>query len=417
MRLRVLRVGVVLEYLLAIVLLLCCSSVYYYAGHMRYFDAACLVVSSAYFAFKVTRRNIRINLRENGFDKILLVYVFLLALVWITIQNKTAGFYLRFFILFPMYLLIVFMSTRTQIISLIGRVSNAIFVLTAASVFLWIAGPVLRLLPPTGSVNIVWGNPTQYDSYFGLLFSTTIQSKRIIGNILLLRNLSIFPEGPFSALVFVLGFAYEALVNPAKPRTKRMVIYFVAILATISTSGIIMAVIIVGIRRFFLKKRVSRSEKIQFAYGKMIAPILITVIMCIAVLYLLEFKRSTDSGNFSAHFGDFLGGLRLFLAKPFTGWGYNSSGTLIGYNNTSGLFKVLTYGGLPFGALYLFPFIKGMLSSVKMKNWNNAAFILIVFLMFLLVIWQNSYLIFLYMSAICTNGFCRLPGYRDEIER
>ena len=402
MKIKTAKAEDIIEYIFAVALLLGCSSVYH-VMNSRLYDYACLVLVTLLAVYKITKKRTRAKIRGNKLGIIILIYLGMILFVAVTIASMGIGFYIRFFFYVPIMLFVVGANTYEENLKFMRNISNVIYFLVITSVTLWVLGPLLNIVSPTGSIDIFWGYQTRFDSYYRLLYTTGIQRKYFLGQILR-RNLSIYPEGPFANLIFTLGFAYEMFLNPKSPSKFKVIIYVLAMISTLSTTGMLMLLVILGIKYIFIQTSQGRKHGTSYAFRTFVVPIFVIIVGYIASTYVLDYKQINDEGNFLAHMGDFAFGLQHFLSRPITGYGFNYTGFSLTGNNTSGLFKVLTYGGIPFGLLYLTPLFRGIYNGLQMKERGLVVFAAIVFVMFLLVIWQNTFLLLTYLCVFGAVG-------------
>lgn len=397
MKIRLPRIDDVLHFVFAVLLLLSCFSVYYMV-YSKIIDYSCLAVTGILAVYKISKPGSLKRLRRKSTIKLVLLYFLMVLIVTICMQNTGASYVIRYLYFYPLSIIVIASRPYDENMRLLSMISKIIYFLAISSTLVWILGPLLNIVSPIGSYDVFWGYQSKYSNYFGVLFTTSIQSKFFFDQ-RILRNLCIYPEGPFTSLVFTIGFATEMFLDSSKMNLKRLIVYVVAIVSTISTTGMLMIFLILALK--YMQSQVGKGSirNGSYIFRTFIIPIVLIIVGYIAAMYVLELKQVNDIGNYLAHLQDLQNGFADFLKKPLTGYGYAYTALSAYGNNTSGLFKILIYGGILFGAFFLFPYIRAIIYGFSNKNSGLSIFAIIIFILLLTVIWQNSFLCLFYMSV------------------
>lgn len=237
--------------------------------------------------------------------------------------------------------------------------SNVMLIIAVVSLVFWVFGSLLQIMPGRKAVIYDWADDyrTSY-TYYYLYFENPIQNKGQA----YIRNLGVFPEAPAYASFLIYGMLIE-IVNrkdifkrskkARRSNLLRIAIYFVTLLSTGSSKGIIAVLAVIAIEYLF-----KRSKKAWKQVVKTIVCIVAFFVVAIASIYLIEVKLPTASGI--ARVDDLLAGLKTWKQHFLFGAGYMNGDALranwtVLRNNegiSMGLAVLLAYGGLFFLLFY-----------------------------------------------------------------
>lgn len=381
----------ILTYFFAFFLLLSCNSVYALASGT--FVSYCCFGLLAILCFLRGKSTIK-RINPKAIMLVFPIYWLLLFISAILIPSRGLSYYFRFFLFLPLMLLFVSMNSSEENLDFMLILSNLISLLALISIFLWLFGPILGVIKPIGNIRVNWGDMRIYTNYYYLLY-TTRAHRRAVGNIVVWRNLAFYPEAPFSSMIFCFGLASELFLrNELKKR--RVLVILIAIFSTISTSGMISAVFMCFMYRILVQYGKAHRTVMAFFVRIVFIPLMLSLGIVFISMFLLDYKQATDLGNYLSHMNAFSNGFKAFLDKPFTGYGFKY-GNKMG-NTTSGFFRIMIYGGLPLLSIYMWPFLKSIRYCLIEKKYMYLVFVLVVFAQLVLVVCQNSLLIFAYLS-------------------
>lgn len=299
------------------------------------------------------------------------------------------------------------------------KYSNIVLVIAAVSLFFWVFGSLLGRIQSTGSLYTTWtGNDSlkKATSYFGIYYET--QSVTFFGLTVnkIVRNTAIFTEAPMASMIFGIAFLDEMLMRD-KLNWKRCIILAAAVISTISTTGVTVLIIAIGLRYVFSKSRTKGRLSLKF----ILLPAAFVVAL-VALNFLLEQKMGTSSG--STRLDDFVAGYKAWMDAPFFGNGYGNSESYQRYmsafrsNNTgfsNSPMQVLAYGGIYLFLPYCLAAVSGLVRLVKRKQWHRMAFYLVFLYAFIITICPFQMLTFyLFISMARETG--RTVGMRTQAE-
>lgn len=376
------------EYILAFLLIAGCNSVYS-VGRTRQLYMAILVFAGLDLFLWLPRligRMGRLFIVLGG-------YFGCLLLVFVLVENRASSFLARYGVLVPLLLVLFSAYDREQKDAFIRKIGGVTAVMAGTGLVIWLLGPVLGLLRPGATVVVNWGGLRYYKSYFGLLFTNRYHAKWIFGH-LIYRNLGIYTEGPMASLVFTVGLAIE-LFYRQKCSGLRIMLLCAAVLTAFSTTGALLLPALFGVKLYLNTKKNSTPKGSSDVLIRIVTLTAAAAAVLLIGSVLLQNKQMTDSGNYYSHMNAFSNGFNLFRQNMLTGSGLTDSGDY--GNSTSGIFKILSQGGLVFFFFYMLPY--GIVLRKRGKG-NGKLLILysLFFVLFITVIWQYTFYYLAFMS-------------------
>lgn len=405
-----LNFSIFIEYLLIIFLILSCSSVY----RLQYKNAVyfcCFLFTFFLFLIKPHRK-----FKDSKHFISFFLYLVILIFTTLLIASKDRSFYLRYWFFIPVFMFFSASIDDHQKSIFLQRTSNVILFLATSSLLLWLLGPFFRILQPINTVYLNWGRYRPYQNYYYLLYCENSSFLYMFGIMQAPRNLSIFPEGPFSSLIFCIGLTIELFCVNKKINIRKVLLYVIAILSCISTTGVILTILLLMTKYLLLEYSQKKVYSVNLFIKRILIPLIAMIISIIGVLYVLEFKETNDAHNYNSHMNAFGNGFQAFLDHPISGYGFNYDEDNLG-NTTSGFFRILSYGGIPLGLLYIIFFAVGIIRSIKNKRINSAVICMECFLETVFVIWQFSFLCLALMCFFITldKGFIYMEQDKDYL--
>lgn len=393
----------IIQYIFSAFLLLGCESVYYQINPN--FILISTLISAILLIFTISNGHIiRISKKS-----ILWLGFYLLMVVTADffVENTSLFYFGRFYIAVPIFMFLCLRLDSCQKWELLSVVESIIFFLAISSLLLWVLGPIMGVIKPTMGYYFEWGMNKHYEGFWGLLFTEKVQYKIILGT-RIIRNISIYPEGPFSSLVFLMGFVIYLLSERNKTSLFKIVIYILAIFSSLSTTGWCLCLIIVGVWRLkkFDKNYKSVAQRI-FNRDLIIASLFAIVIYMFYTF--ISMKAIEDTENYLAHVMAFVYGFDLFKDNLIYGVGIGQSAKY--GNTTSGFFKVMGDGGIVLSLIYLVPVIAIIFKTrIGKSNFKIFALTVFSFALVVLVIYQYT-LFYLFFVAL---EYSELLGMRVE---
>lgn len=289
------------------------------------------------------------------------------------------------------------------------KFTNIVLVIATVSLFFWVFGSLLGRIQSTGFLYTTWtGNDSlkRVTSYYGIYYET--QSVTFFGLTVdkIVRNTAIFTEAPMASMVFGIAFLNEMLMRE-KLSWKRCAILATAVISTISTTGITVLIIAIGLRYVFTKSKTKGAVSLKL----LLLPI-VFVVALIALNFLVEQKLGTSSG--STRIDDFVAGYKAWMDAPLFGNGYGNSASYekymssfrshnTGFSNSP--MQVLAYGGIYLFFPYCVSAGRGLVRMAKRKSWRRMAFYLVFLYAFIITICPFQMLTFyLFISMVRETG-------------
>lgn len=290
---------------------------------------------------------------------------------------------------------------ETSIDDTLHKYTNIVIVIAVISLFFWSLGTICRIIKPTGYFYSTWsGSLAAYKSYYGIYFEQqTASSSSIVEN--LIGNKAIFSEGPMVSMVFSIAFLAEFLMQ-RKLNVKRCFILLIAVISTLSVSGITMVILAIAFK-YILSKGDNRNKIVV----KILLVPIVSVIGFVVIYYLIEQKLSTNSGL--TRLDDFYAGFKAWMDAPLFGNGYGNSAAFIKYmsrfrmGNTGFSNSVMQI--LVFGGIYLFlPYVlalSGVVRLFRRHMYDRMLFYLIFFYGFIITVCSFQMLtLYLFISMV-----------------
>lgn len=332
------------------------------------------------------------------------------VIVYITLTNKNILFCLKIFLLVVLFYTLMMFDNGEITLYLLKAYKNLMVIIVVISLFFWIFGSILKIIPPTGLLASNWGNFTANNLYFtnyhNLYFETQYITVPVLGSIC--RNTAIFPEAPMASLNFSLAFLIEKTMEK-RINKKNTLILFMGILTTFSTTGYILLISYFIIKSFL-------NNKYDF---KLKLFILIPLIFVGTIIFLFMLDQKTKYGNMSmaVRVDDYLVGLKTWLIHPFLGNGIADQASLKanmeswrivnpGFSNS--ITEILAEGGIYLTNLYLFCFGKGIYNSIHKKSINLFLLTFGIFYLFVFTIFTYNYILFIFLLLFLYSNKLKL---------
>ena len=252
----------------------------------------------------------------------LLIFLFyiVIAIILCFVSNFSNYAVYSLGFLFPLCLLIAnYVVGKHKTKFFLESIFFVLTTVTITSLIFWLLGSNLKLLSPTSSILITWGEtPRQIVSYYNLYFEPQgmpidgIISRLNVMN--LSRNSSIFVEGVIANFFFSIGFILSEVLKKGK---KYKLVYLIAIISTFTTSGFL----VVGL--FILYTIIKLVPKnIFIKLMKYFLYVVATLLVVYLIILLITDKADTMSGN-DRHI-KIINEFEAFLRSPIYGNGINA---------------------------------------------------------------------------------------------
>lgn len=342
------RLTLFLTYLFAFALLLECNSVYII--NSQFFNQIVLLGSFLSLLILILTGGKKYRLQP------LTPLFFIIYVLWALVLyfNGTGDntFILKFFGIFPLLILYLALGGFSRFKEILKAVVNVMLLISVVSLFFYILGTVLNIIPSTEIIYSDWAG-TYFPSWFNIYFEAQP-----------FRNCGIYPEAPMYNICLVVALSSEYFFFE---RNKwKIIVFVIAILTSTSTTGIFA---LLGLILLHVLGKLHEGSLSPIKTAFTIVVILFTFII---VLYIgndvLEMKSQTDSyADRTVHIKR---ALTIFQQNVFLGSGYGKNG--VGSSNS--LFIILADGGIWMSLLYgfslvlwpFFQFLKGKFKIVGM---------------------------------------------------
>ena len=316
----------------------------------------------------------------------------IILFVFLKFPNGLRGSYIKFFVLFLPISIMLFKLYRSLDIEnqLFFRISDILVFLSLLSLTMWLLGPILGIIQPNKVIQSLWEPMTEINSYWGVQFLRPEQREYIkFLDILVYRNIGLYPESPMFNIVLLLGFSTELFLR-SKIKLWRLLLFFITLLTTFGSLAIILASFAI-----FLKLCVSIGSKRRWIIYIM------AVCLIAIVIVLLIYKKRYGLGSYNTHLDDLIACIKAWYTSPVFGTGFENNNVIQyymsefrkvnkGYTTSAG--AVLAHGGVILLSIYIIPF-KWLLFS-KNKNVNINIFGIIILILFATYIFAYRLMIF-----------------------
>ncbi len=285
----------------------------------------------------------------------------------------------------PLLLLTLYLGLvdeQGDVRQLLYKLSDIVLVLAVISLFCFIFGTCLGILP-RDTVTYDWAQKTRTcGTYFNLYYES--QSIHFLG-FDLQRNCGLFMEAPGFAVFLVYAAAVEGLLRD-KPRWISCAILCATAVTTFSAKAILLVVMVFGLRYVAVKSRSTTARRLKM----LLIPVVITAVALVGIV-LIKDKMTSDS--FYIRIDDLRACIKTWLTNPLVGTGYWNDESIIPFFTYAGRYNdglsmgytvILAQGGLMLLALYIIPLITCIIRSRGSRRPMIAAFFIVyVALMFI----------------------------------
>lgn len=377
-----------IEYLFVVTLIVDCNSMwacYKGSGIPSFLNLLLVAIAVGYF---LIQKRITVQL----LNRILVAFAIggmTFVLYFIAVRYNIGSF--SFFVIdfICVYAIAQIAIDKNRAIPLLYKYESLVFVIALISLVFWVFGSQLHLIQPSGKILSTWTGSrgaravrTYYHIYF---------EPQLVG--MIIRNCGIFSEAPMCSFQFCLGFLIELFFKET-PSKRKIIIYALAVISTISTTGYCVLVVAI-VLKYLVKQEISNSRRI---IKVCIIPVLAVVAIFIIQTVVLD-KFETSSG--AIRIDDIYVGLKAWKDNVFFGSGFNNVKYVkrymssfrsynTGFSNT--ILMILYQGGLLLMSSYFVLIVLWIKRSVKRKEWKKIAFFLCFLFMFSITIVPYKFL-------------------------
>ncbi len=385
-----------LEYLLAAMLIIDCRTIWQrlYSTPSWFNIATWFFLAAAVVGCIVTR--MRFNKRTFDIVTVYLCVGVMYIAGFILLRPSSVSNFLKLGIavlLMAIYLAI--QRERDGVQSLLRKYADILSVVAIVTVFFWLFGALLGIIPNTGYVYTNWETvfSPKVPTWFHMFYTT--QRSEMFG-LDIMRNTALFTEAPMAAFHFSLALIINMFLKGGKKW--QQIALTTALLTTLSVTAYMLLLF-----AYLAKFLITRSKNHIIRFIKIVIVPAVGVIAGIVAIYLISTKLESGSG--SSRMDDFRMGFELWAQNPIFGYGYKSADVAhVGYSNS--VIPILTQGGIFFAVFYLINFGIGIYQAAIRKNINQLIFIGLFLFLFVItnVAFQHLTLFFVLCISNLNSG-------------
>ncbi|KID42291.1 hypothetical protein [Fructilactobacillus fructivorans] len=294
---------------------------------------------------------------------------------------------------------------------------NIVSFLSVISLFFWLLSEFD--IPTNTEFVAQWGHDIKVPGY--LIFQFIPQGAVPFLGINIVRNTGLFIEAPMFSFVLSSAIIFSLFLCPdLKQRKSKLLILYVTIITTTSTTGIIISLLSLVIYIFAVEwkkivKNVSRIDR--YAIGL----VLIAFAGCFAG-FAISSKMQSMKGSTTVRSNDIMAGFHAFMLHPIIGNGIGNFDILKkfmlasrlkqGGNDgfSAGLMQVLAYGGIALLLVYLVPLIFSIIK--RDLNTTIVSSLLLVLLFFTIV---NEVELYFFLSIYLVSYLYLTGGKQNNL--
>lgn len=390
---------IILTYIIAFIMIINCNSIFMASVNPAPINRTSLfaMVLSSIGLILLQKNNGQKIKRYVVISGILIIYILIYILIQRnqTVINTSVKELFKFILMFSLAYLVY---RTSKIPSIFKAYCNEVSIIALISLIFWLLGSILHILSPTGTYISSWNQYSVFQavpSYYNIYFETQILDG-------VTRNSAIFAEAPMASLAFSIALCLESLyLKKEKSHNVKIIILFLAILSTLSSTGYICLILIIVYRLVFTKT----SNK-YLTTLRLIAIPVILVVGILGIRHFLSQKLNTNSG--SSRSQDYLNSFKAWAEYPFLGAGINMGSSLsvkdrwiigkFGYSNSVG--RILGENGLYIFSLYLISLGRSLYIGLKSQSKERIFLTLIFLYLFITTIFVNTYMCYFFFSLI-----------------
>ena len=172
-------------------------------------------------------------------------------------------------------------------LDLLYKLADIVTVLTALSLFLYVFGTLLNVLPGESTATYSWGGTVRTcPTYYHLLY----ESQKIdFFGMTFVRNCSVFPEAPGFAIFLVFATATEVLLRK-KPRVWRCALYVAATATTYSAKAIVLVAAVFALKYILTTPKTHTMRQLKM----LLVPLAVVGVGLVAAVLLWDKMQSVS---------------------------------------------------------------------------------------------------------------------------
>lgn len=321
---------------------------------------------------------------RSAIPKLLLVAgVVFLLMPKALLAGTIVGFVFRMVVMFGLYVLLVATMRAGGLFDVLIKFERTTVIFAAISLFFWLFGEILHLIPPSGTIANDWSGGETISNYYYLHFGAQGQ-----------RNCGVFCEAPMYNLVLCSALFVELFVRASASRA-RLLIIVATIATTMSTTGQLVTMGSLFVRFFVMRKRKASAWSVMFWA---IASLASLVVVAYASKYIMEEKAT--GASYAVRAAYMLKELRAFASSPILGHGFLT----FTFGSSNSICPTLAEGGLVQFALYSSAMLLLPYYGLHGRHRNLLCFFVFYFAAFSITICHYNPL----TQFVMAMGLCRL---------
>ncbi|MBQ3291999.1 MAG: glycosyltransferase [Mogibacterium sp.] len=306
---------------------------------------------------------------------------------------------------------------RQKTIEILRAFSNIMVVIAAVSLFCWIFGSTLHILPGTGFVNLDWsptGEFVRRPTFIHIYYETQWTGWVTVPA----RNSGIFVEAPMAGFCCSMTLLVDYVLTGSygKPRMWRTILLIVTIITTFSAVNYVFLMVFCAV---IFSEDLQHYIKLSGAARAAVLTLSAAAVVIVSVMVYNKIKW----GSGSVRFNDFVVGYNAWMQHPFFGGGFESleylqrfmpawrHGYDVGFSNSP--MEILAQGGIYLGSLYIYAFISGLVRALRRKERTAVITIVLFAYLFMFTVVPYQYITFFMLLMISSGYFCLEGGLKD----
>ena len=380
----------ILEYLLCILIIINCRTVFVHIPETKITDIVNILIVSVIIS--LTFFSVNRNTTKKTILSIYIYFLYILIYFILKVSDSKISFIMKFIIIIPLLYYYFMGINKEEKRGLLKKYFKIIYILTIISLFFYILGSFMKIIPINTHISIEWGSIQEIEGYFGLHFNT--QKTHILDRYIL-RNTSIFTEGPMFALQIIIAYTIILFENK-KLINKESIVLFIGIITTLSLTGIFIFIIL-----SLLKKLESIQEIRNFKNSVYLRIFMIPIIIIAFIIGMYLFNDKKETRSYQIKNDDNRVTMIAFNENPVFGEGYLKQEIALSnmsefrhYNMglSSNFLIIIIQGGIYLSILYIVPMLIGMLKAYRNKEKKELVLFLTQILLYFNVPYQYTIL-------------------------
>lgn len=318
-------------------------------------------------------------------------------------QGDFEGYFGHFFLQIIWYGVLLTCIKKTQLIW--EAFINLMVIIAIVSLFFYIMGSCLKILPETSVTALYWGvwDTSSIRKFYNVYYEA--QFLKLAGGTLVIpRNCGIFSEAPMYNFVLCVALAAELFVAKKVYRWK-IVVLILTIISSLTTTGYLF--LIVTILCYFanivFEKRGMSIHKVMYAI------LALSGVIIASLLVLSKMTSPSGAGSFDVRSDHVFSCFRAWLDSPILGVGFENEAAIMDFAQykqgmSIGLPFLVATGGVVLSSVIVIPYIINLAISIDFRNYDEICFeTLFLMLYFFTAITKYPILVFYIAYSVMVN--------------